>query len=126
MAYEKVLNIYSFNCNGIKSCVNNLVHELQQSSDVIFVSEHWLQVYEISPVKNIFRDSGYTSYLKSSMDPEEPLIGRPHGGVGFLCKLVPGLMYKHCDIMNDRVCHLKILSSVDKNVLLNESVSTIP
>ena len=119
MATQHLLKTYSFNCNGIKSCVNNLVHELQHESDIIFVSEHWLQVHEIPVLRNIFREFNCTAHLKSSVNPEEQLVGRPYGGVGFICKPVPGLIYKFSDVCNDRICHLKVIQSNNNNVALN-------
>ena len=80
------LNVFSFNCKGINSCFNNVLHEIQYFSDVMFLSEHWLQPYEITATKQLFHDENLVSFLKSSVNPEEALRGRPFGGVGFICK----------------------------------------
>ena len=117
--FTRNLRVFSYNCNGIKSCTNELIHELCNYSDLILVSEHWLQEFEIPTMKAIFKDAGFSAHLKSSVDPEEALIGRPHLGVGFVFRKIPGLIFKPFSIDNQRLCGLSILQQSTKQVLLN-------
>ena len=55
---------------------------------------------------------GYKSFFKSSIDPEETTIGRPYGGVGFVCKLMPGLIFKNINLENDSLVLYKLLMMV--------------
>ena len=81
------LQLTTFNCNGIHSSVNDILDFVDGDNDsVIFLSEHWLQPHELFGVKSIFTEEGLWSCLKSSVSPEEELLGRPYGGVGFVCK----------------------------------------
>ena len=87
-------NIASFNCNGIKSAIA-YVEELDKSHQITFVCEHWLHQSELVTVGNLF--SEYKCFLKSIINPEEPLKGCPHGGIGLLCKDTPGITYNLLD-----------------------------
>ena len=49
--------------------------------------------------------------MKSSVDAEVTLDGRRYGGVGFICKKIPGILYIPIVIDNDRICGMKIISS---------------
>ena len=49
--------------------------------------------------------------MKSSVDPEVVLEGRPYGGVGFICKNIPGISYVNVQTDNDRLCVLQIKSN---------------
>ena len=48
--------------------------------------------------------------MKSSMDPELLQHGRPHGGVGFICKPISGVSYIPIQSDYDRVYGLKLVS----------------
>ena len=50
------------------------------------------------------------------MDPEVIQSGRSHGGVGFVCREIPGIVYKVIDIDDDRICALQVLK--DQSVVL--------
>ncbi len=60
---------------------------------------------------------GYWSHMKSSIDPEEVLQGRPYGGVGFICKRIQGLIYKPIEVDNDRITGVQLVQS--GKVILN-------
>ena len=113
------LNVFSFNCKGINSCFNNVLHEIQYFSDVMFLSEHWLQPYEITATKQLFHDENLVSFLKSSVNPEEALRGRPFGGVGFICKKLSNVVYRQIEIESDRLMAIKVIHKNTSKVLLN-------
>ena len=100
-------NIGSYNCNSLKSSfdyVNKLVHD----HDVLFVCEHWLQEYEISGIRESFKNRGYWSYMKSSMDPLSEHKGRPYGVVGFLCNSKNGFVHNLIECKSDRICGINV------------------
>ena len=111
------ISVFSYNCNSFNCCVDELIEELQTTSSIAFICEHWLQPYELSNMTELLNDYELACNLKSSVDPEEALVGRPYGGIGFIYKKNEGLMYKFVEIDNDRICWLKIIK--DNRVLLN-------
>ena len=115
MDNSQSFKVSCLNCNGMKSSIS-YVMQLAESHDVLFISEHWLQVKDMNTIKNICDSENLTCFLKSSVDPSEPLLGRPYEGVGFLCKKIPGTGYKQIVCESDRVIGLQILSK--HNVVL--------
>ena len=55
--------------------------------------------------------------MKSSINPEEPLKGRPHGGIGILCKNTPGITYNLLDGDSSRIIGVQVI--MNKYVVLN-------
>ena len=117
MAHLQTVN---FNCNGIHSSINDIIDFFENIDDcVVFLSEHWLQNHELNDVQTLFKNEGYWSYFKSSVNPEEEPHGRPYGGVGFVCKRQPTNSYSFRPkiIDNDRIAVLQLTSR--GNALLN-------
>ena len=77
---------------------------------MLFLCEHWLTPHEVSALKHRFNDSGKWLHMKSSINPEEVLIGRPHGGIGFIGNRVNGIIYKPINIESDRVTGVELIS----------------
>ncbi len=48
--------------------------------------------------------------LKSSVDPEVVLVGRPHGGIGFIAKRQENIVYKPVLVDSDRICGVQLIS----------------
>ena len=92
----KSFKIVTFKCNGLKSSIS-YISKLLMENDIIFLNEHWLQVGEISSVNGLFSDD--VCFLKSIVNPELVLKGRPYGGVGFICRLQMALLFSSvpCD-----------------------------
>jgi hypothetical protein len=59
----------------------------------------------------------YFSHLKSSIDPCEVLSGRPFGGCGFVCRKLPGVVYKPISCVSDRLCGIELI--VNHQVVLS-------
>ena len=73
----------------------------------MFLCEHWLKPSEVSHVTcNDFKS--YWTNFKSSIDPTEVLLGRPYGGCGFVCRKLPGVMYRPIICNSDRICGVQI------------------
>jgi exonuclease III len=113
------LNLFTLNCNGLNGCIDELLHELYAQSNIIFLCEHWLQQYEIPSVEQALSKKGYVSYLKSSVNPEEVLYGRPYGGTGFVCKNVDGIHFQNVDVDNDRISCLRVIQHGTDTQILN-------
>ena len=64
------------------------------NGDIVFVCEHWLTQHEIACFKQRSSDHDRWTYMKSSVDAEQLLTGRPHGGIGFIANRVRGIRYK--------------------------------
>ena len=113
------LKLFTLNCNGLIGCFNEVLDELILHSDVMFLSEHWLQHYQIPAIKNLLTDRGFVSHLKSSIDPEEILYGRPYGGTGFVCRNIDGIIFQNVLVDNDRISSIKVIQSGTGQTLLN-------
>ena len=75
------LKLATFNCTGFKEAIINNLIDNYTSPYIIGIQETWrYNLNEISTV-NKMRCS---IIHNSAMDPNIPLIGRPHGGVGML------------------------------------------
>ena len=119
MAHYKSINIFSFNCHGFNSCFDDIINELLTTSDIAFICEHWLQPYEIPGVQRLLLNEGLKCHLKSSINPEEVLTGRPYGGVGFIYRKSPDLSYRITETDSDRISAMQILNKTDGKILLN-------
>ena len=64
---------------------------------ICFLSEHWLRPLELPQVQTLCAVKNWWTHLKSSVDPEQITSGRPHGGVGFICKENSDLTYRAVD-----------------------------
>ena len=99
MDSSKIFNCVSYNCLGYMLCRNH---------DICFLCEHWLRPHEVPTLKSSFRDQGYWSVFKSSMDPEVVQIGRSYGGVGFVCRESEGITYISREVNSDRICAIHL------------------
>ena len=77
----------------------------------MFLCETWLKPIDIGIIKSELLKQNYWCTLKSSVDPEVVLEGRSFGGVGLICKNIPGISYVPINIENERVCALKLVSN---------------
>ena len=82
---SKQFKCVSFNCLGYKSSAG-FIEELCKEYDICFLSEHWLRPSELNSVQSLYKDKYAWTHLKSSVNPEMVCVGRPHGGVGFMCR----------------------------------------
>ena len=117
MSTQHKLSVFSYNCYGINSSLNEIVEELRSNSNIAFICEHWQHQHELVGLKAMLAREGYWSHMKSSIDPEEVLQGRPYGGVGFICKRIQGLIYKPIEVDNDRITGVQLIQS--GKVILN-------
>ena len=107
---HRELNILSFNCFGLKSALHPIENFIDSKScDILFLSEHWLHESEIPTVSDFFTLKGYQTYIKSGMNPDEVISGRPYGGVGFVCKLTPGIVYRNLNVDNRRISAVQLI-----------------
>jgi hypothetical protein len=84
--------------------------------DCMFVCETWLKPSDLGCFRNELVKHNYWSQLKSSIDADVTLEGRPYGGVGFLCKRISGMTYVPIACDNDRICAIQIV--VNNKVIL--------
>ena len=93
------------------------VKSLVKDNSITFVCEHWLRPSEMHLVENNDFDNEWT-YLKSSIDPTEQLLGRPFGGCGFICQKLDGIVYKPVACKSDRICIIEVISGPKKILTL--------
>jgi hypothetical protein len=75
----------------------------------MFICETWIKPNELNGISKNLNNIGYWCNLKSSIDPDEVLLGRPYGGVGFICKRKPGLSYIPVPCDNERIMALQLV-----------------
>ena len=88
---------------------------LQNECDIMFVCEHWLKPSELYEANNTFKVRGFYYNLKSSVPEDEVLIGRPFGGVGFVCVKIQNCTIKEISQEDNRLSVLQLINN--KNVL---------
>lgn len=77
-----MLNISSYNCRSSKRNTGG-IKMLCDSSDIVFLQEHWLFASDLPTLNNVHED--FISFGVSAMDPTAGLtVGRPYGGVAVL------------------------------------------
>ena len=77
-----MLQISTYNCQSSKRNAGG-IHKVCESSDIVFLQEHWLFPSDIHSLNSIHLH--FISFGVSSMDPSASLIaGRPFGGVAVL------------------------------------------
>ena len=69
----------------------------------MFVCEHWLKPSELYKANNTLRESGFWCNLKCSVSADEVLIGRPFGGVGFVCGKIQNSTIKEISQEDNRI-----------------------
>ena len=79
--------------------------------DIIFVSEHWLTENEIASFRQRFTLNNRWMHMKSSINPEEILVGRPHGGIGFIAKRREDVVYRPIIIDPNRIAGVQLISN---------------
>ena len=72
--------------------------------------------HEISVYSENFKNNNMWVNIKSSIDPEVTLTGRPYGGIGFIAKKLDNIIYKPISVDSDRVIGVQIVSG-DKVLL---------
>ncbi len=115
MELQQHCNIFSNNCEGINSYVNELVNEIMNNSNITFLCETWQ--YELQNMNECFKDQGLWSHLQFSIYPEDILQGRPYGGLGFMCKPIDGVTDKPIEVDCGRSMGLQLIN--DSNIILN-------
>ena len=113
--YTNNFKIATYNCHGLKSSLQYVL-ELAESHDILFLNEHWLQVHELFTIEQICEDNNLKGFFRSSVNPTNTLHGRPHGGLGFVCKNSASIVYKIIDCNNDRIYGIQILKN--QNVIM--------
>ena len=111
LAYPAVHNeqfaLVTFNCFGLKSSIN-YVTDLMRSVDILFLSESWLLQSEIETLsKEVFNPFYVT--MKSSLKSDDLAVGRPFGGVGFVCRKRRDITYVPINCESDRLHGLEVM-----------------
>ena len=97
---QHTFRLATFNCHGLKSSLPYCLN-LSDTHDIVFLNEH--------TIREICEENNKLCYLKSSVDPESTLCGRPHGGTGFICRKAKGIGYKIIQCDSDRLYGLQLL-----------------
>ena len=79
--------------------------------DITFICEHWLLPKDLHTIHSICKDNNKQCFLKSSVDPTVQFCGRPFGGVGFICRNMPGTAYKIIECDSDRLYGIQVFKN---------------
>ncbi len=98
-----LLNICSFNCEGVNRTVDYMKEFLSNNlCDILCLQETWLIEQNLLRLANIHSDYLYTG--KSGVDSNSDiLVGRPKGGVAILYKKSVAKCIKCVDISSDEI-----------------------
>ena len=110
MAHETQTDILSINCQGIKSNFNYINYLLNNECDLMFVCEHWLKPCDLVEMNTTFRNNNFWCNLKSSILADQLLVGRPYGGVGFICRKPLNCNIKEIPQDDDRISVIQIVN----------------
>ena len=103
------LKFLSFNCNGMKSSFDMILQQMSHV-DCMFLSETWLKPDDLSVIRQMLQKQNYHCILKTSVDPEVALEGRPYGGVCFIYKNIPNITFVNIEVDDERICAMKLIS----------------
>ena len=78
------INLVSYNCRSVKSSIG-IVQDLCRTHDIVALQETWL--YEDGNSYLAAIHENFNGFGISAMNTKDnPICGRPHGGVAFLWK----------------------------------------
>ena len=111
------LCITSWNCRGIMTASPYLYQLIEEGSDIIAVSEHWLWPYQLCHLNNIHPDFVGFGFSDNRLHEESPL-SRGCGGVGFIWRRSLNITPIH-SVISDRFCVIQLELSQCKPCLLS-------
>ena len=100
--------IISFNCPGMKSSYGMVLNAMKDI-DCMLLCETRLRPNELHTIPNDMNRMSYWCDMKSSIDPEVMLEGRPYSCVGMICKKTLGVCYISLSTDNDRISTIQIV-----------------
>ncbi len=110
MAHQNNLRVSSYNCRSLKNSVAEIC-ELCDSSDLVFLQEHWLLPFELDQLNNLHAKFFATS--KSAVDiSSSVLVGRPYGGTAILFKKELAPYVTVVETSDPRICAIKYDSTI--------------
>ena len=111
------LKLCSFNCKGFNISKVKHISELMKSCDVLMLQETWALPSNVGKLNQYFVD--LNTYGISSVNDNVLLSGRPHGGCSFLYKKSLSSSIEPIEIECNRICCMKIITSVGAIYLYN-------
>ena len=109
-SYMMTYTISSFNCKGLKASYDMIETTLLHKYQMLFLCEHWLSPHEVVSFEQCCQKDDKWVHMKSSINPEELLVGRPYGGIGFIANRVENISYKPLTVNSDRITGVQVLS----------------
>ena len=82
----------------------------------MFVCEHWLKPSKLFEPNNTFKERGFWCNLKYSVPADQVLIGRPFGGVGFVCRKIQNYTVKEISQEDNKLSVIQLINN--KKVLV--------
>ena len=79
------VTVTMWNCRGVKNAVPYLHHLIENGSDIIAITEHWLWPYQLHMLQNIHPDYDGFGFSDNRLHENTDLI-RGCGGVGIIWK----------------------------------------
>ena len=107
----------SFNCRGFNISKVKHISELMKQCDILLVQETWCLPSNVGKLNQYFID--LNTYGISSVNDKVLLSGRPHGGCSFLYKKSLSASIAPIDIDCNRVCCMKLSTSIGHIYLYN-------
>ena len=107
----------SFNCRGFNISKVKHISELMKQCDILLMQETWCLPSNVGKLNQYFID--LNTYGISSVNDNVLLSGRPHGGCSFSYKKSLSASIAPIDIDCNRVCCMKLSTSIGHIYLYN-------
>lgn len=104
-------SIITLNCQGLTGNLAYVDYLVNTQCDIMFLNEHWLKPSELHTINEVYKNNNLWSNLKSSIPADIVLEGRPFGGVGFICRSIPGCSIKDVPCLNERVSVIQLVNN---------------
>lgn len=109
MTNHSISNIATFNCKGFKYRNYDYLRKLYDKNDILLLQEHWLFDFECNVFHNILPDCQFV--MKSGMQNDSLIAGRPYGGVAIIWKNSNPLKFKQISVSSKRLCAVQVIGS---------------
>ena len=100
------VTVTTWNCRGVKNAVPYLHHLIENDSDIIAITEHWLWPCQLHMLQNIHPDYDGFGFSDNRLHENTDLI-RGCGGVGIIWKKSLSVS-PVTNISSDRLCAVRL------------------
>jgi len=113
---DRNFKIATYNIHGAKNCNWHYLDHIVRSHEFTLIQEHWLHSSEFHLLSDKLRNANCA--CTSGMHDTEIVQGRPYGGCAIVWNASLDWAVEPIACVSERLCAVKVTSSVDNFVLL--------